>query len=180
MRRLKNFVVCFAALFLLSSCSTVFLDSTNTNILEVLGKQKTLDIQMQITRGDGSYTMDLVVDIRNKVLTVIGSSFGTRIFTLYFDGNQITEGPGSGFPKMLPKRLVIDDIILTLVILEAFETGLPKGCSIFTEGDWRKIYCNSQLIVKVKYKKMFDKNEQVIIERLHPKYLVSFVISEVK
>lgn len=180
MVRLKQFAICLTALLLLTGCSTVFLNDSNEKVLGVLGKSRTLEMQMQITRGASSFAMDLVVDVRAQGLTVIGSAFGARIFTLSYDGNLISEGVGMGLPITLPNRVVVDDVILTLATLKSLESGLPAGCSISVEGDWRKIYCNAQLIVNIKHQKMSDKNELVSIERLQPEYKVNFVISEAK
>lgn len=180
MVRIKYFAICLAALLLLNGCSTVFLSDSKEKVLGVLGSPRTLEMQMQISRGASSFAMDLVVDVRTQGLTVIGSAFGARIFTLSFDGNLISEGVGMGLPITLPNRVVVDDVILALVTLNSLETRLPSGCVISLEGDWRKIYCNDQLIVKIKHQKMSDKNELVSIERLQPEYMVNFVISEAK
>ncbi|QWD91640.1 DUF3261 domain-containing protein [Polynucleobacter sp. MWH-Braz-FAM2G] len=180
MLRFKIFSICLAASLLLSGCATVFLNDSNDKSLSGLGEPRTLEMQMQITRGDTSFAMDLVADVHNQGLTVIGSAFGARIFTLSFDGNLISEGVGLGLPITVSNRLIVDDVILTLATLKSLEVGLPKGCAISVDGDWRKIYCNEQLIVKIKHQKMADKNELVSIERLQPEYKVNFVISEAK
>ena len=180
MLRLKILSICLAASLMLSGCATVFLNDSNDKSLSGLGESRTLEMQMQVTRGDTSFAMDLVVDVHNQGLTVIGSAFGARIFTLSFDGNLVSEGVGLGLPITVPNRLVVDDVILTLATLKSLEAGLPKGCAISVDGDWRKIYCNERLIVKIKHQKMADKNELVSIERLQPEYKVNFVISEAK
>lgn len=180
MFRIKIFATCLTTLLLLSSCSTVFLNGSDGKNLGVLGNPRTLEMQMQISRGDASYAMDLVVDVRNQGLTVIGSAFGTRIFTLSYDGNVISEGMGLELPITVPNRLIIDDVILTLATLNSLEYGLPEGCSVSTAGDWRKIYCNSRLIVNIKHQKLSDKNELVSIQRQQPEYKANFVISEAK
>ena len=180
MLKLKIFTIYVTILLLLSGCSTIFLNDSNGKSLDILKNQRTLEMQMQITRGDSSYAMDLVVDVHNEGLTVIGSAFGARVFTLSFDGNLISEGVGLGLPISFPNRLIIDDVILTLATLKSLKTNLPDGCSISAEGDWQRIYCDGQLIVNIKYQKMIDKNELVSIERLYPEYKVNFVISEAK
>ena len=180
MTKLKIFVVLLADLMMLTGCSTVFLNDSDEKSLGALGNPRTLEMQMQITRGGNSYAMDLIVDVRNQGLTVIGSAFGVRIFTLSLDGNLISEGVGLGLPASLPNRLIVDDVILTLATLKSLGSDLPEGCSISVEDDWRKIYCSGRLIVKIKHQKMTDKNERVSIERLQPEYKVNFVISEAK
>lgn len=180
MLKFKIFTIYVTILLLLSGCSTIFLNDSNGKSLDILKNQRTLEMQMQITRGYSSYAMDLVVDVRNQGLTVIGSAFGARVFTLSFDGNLISEGVGPGLPISFPNRLIIDDVILTLATLKSLKTNLPDECLISAEGDWQKIYCDGQLIVNIKHQKMIDKNELVAIERLHPEYRVNFVISEAK
>ena len=78
----------------LSSCSTVFLNESDGASLNALGEPRVLEMQMHLTRGSDSYAMDLVVDVHKQGLTVIGSSFGIRVFTLSYNGDVIAEGIG--------------------------------------------------------------------------------------
>ena len=90
---------CLAALiftFVLCSCSTVFLNGGTG--LNSLGAPRVIEMQMQVTRGSNSYTMDLVVEVHKQGLTVVGSSFGVRVFTLSYNGDYIAEGIGTGLP----------------------------------------------------------------------------------
>lgn len=164
----------------LSSCSTVYLNDSDGTSLNALGKPRLLEMQMHLTRASDSYTMDLVVEVRKQGLTVIGSSFGVRIFTLSYDGAVIAEGIGPGLPFYVPNQLIVDDVILALSSKGAFDSGLPKNCELLSEGQIRKIYCSNSLLVSIQYQQMTDKNELVLIERFRPEYKVNFVISEVK
>jgi hypothetical protein len=137
-------------------------------------------MQMQVTRGSNSYTMDLVVEVRKQDLIIIGSSFGIRVFTLSYDGNLITEGMGSKLPFYLPNKLIVDDVILALSPRSSLEVGLPKNCNLLSEGEVSQIYCDETLLVSIRRNKMPDKNDLVSLERFHPEYKVNFVISEVK
>jgi hypothetical protein len=137
-------------------------------------------MQMQVTRGSNSYTMDLVVEVQKQGLIIIGSSFGIRVFTLSYDGNLITEGIGSKLPFYLPNKLIVDDVILALSPRSSLEVGLPKNCNLLSEGEVSQIYCDETLLVSIRRNKMPDKNDLVSLERFHPEYKVNFVISEVK
>ena len=112
----------------LSSCSTVFLNDSDGTSLNALGEPRVLEMQMHLTRGSDSYTMDLVVEVGKHGLTVIGSSFGIRIFTLSYNGNLIAEGIGAGLPFYVPNKLIVDDVILALSSRRALEGRLPKNC----------------------------------------------------
>ena len=174
---------CLSVLMLvimLSSCTTVFLNQYDSSGLNALGEPRTLEMQMHLTRGSDSYSMDLVVDVRRQGLTVIGSSFGVRVFTLSYDGDVIAEGVGAGLPFYVPNKLIIDDVILTLSSERSLDGGLPERCQLIRDGDAGKIYCDEKLLVVIKHQKTDDKNDQVLIQRFQPEYKVNFVISEVK
>ena len=164
----------------LSSCSTVFLKDSDGTSLNALGEPRVLEMQMHLTRGSDSYTMDLVVEVGKHGLTVIGSSFGIRIFTLSYNGNLIVEGIGTGLPFYVPNKLIVDDVILALSSRRALEGRLPKNCKLVRVGEVGKIYCDEKLLVNVEHQKTADKNELVLVERFQPEYKVNFVISEVK
>ena len=175
-RLLGSLIIAFA----LSACSTVYLNDSDGTSLNALGKPRLLEMQMHLTRGADSYTMDLVVEVRKQGLTVIGSSFGVRIFTLSFDGAVIAEGIGTGLPFYVPNQLIVDDVILALSTRHALDSGLPKNCQLSRDGQIGKIYCNNSLLASIQHQQMTDKNELVLIERFWPEYKVNFVISEVK
>ena len=164
----------------LSSCSTVFLNDSDGTSLNALGEPRVLEMQMHLTRGADSYTIDLVVEVRKEGLTVIGSSFGIRIFTLSYNGNLIAEGIGAGLPFYVPNKLIVDDVILALSSRRALEGRLPKNCKLVRVGLVEKIYCDEKLLVNVEHQKTADKNELVLVERFQPEYKVNFVISDVK
>jgi hypothetical protein len=164
----------------LSSCSTVFLNDSDGTSISALGEPRVLEMQMHLTRGSDSYTMDLVVEVGKHGLTVIGSSFGIRIFTLSYNGNLIAEGIGAGLPFYVPNKLIVDDVILALSSRRALEGRLPKNCKLVRVGQVGKIYCDEKLLVNVEHQKTADKNELVLVERFQPEYKVNFVISEVK
>jgi len=164
----------------LSSCSTVFLNESDGASLNALGEPRVLEMQMHLTRGSDSYTMDLVVDVHKQGLTVIGSSFGIRVFTLSYNGDVIAEGIGIGLPFYVPNKLIMDDVILALSSRSTLEGKLPKNCRLVRVGEIGKIYCDKKLLVKIEHQKTTDKNELVLMERFQPEYKVNFVISEVK
>ena len=164
----------------LSSCSTVYLNESDGASLNALGEPRVLEMQMHLTRGSDSYTMDLVVEVRKQGLTVIGSSFGIRVFTLSYNGDVIAEGIGIGLPFYVPNKLIVDDVILALSSGSALEGRLPKNCRLVRVGEIGKIYCDKKLLVKIEQQKTADKNELVLMERFQPEYKVNFVISEVK
>lgn len=175
-RLLGSLMIAFA----LSACSTVYLNDSDGANLNVLGRPRLLEMQMHLTRGADSYTMDLVVEVSKQGLTVIGSSFGARIFTLSYDGAIIAEGIGAGLPFYVPNQLIVDDVILALSSKPTFDRRLPKNCELLRDGQVGKIYCNNSLLVSIQHQQMTDQNELVLIERFRPEYKVNFVISEVK
>ena len=170
----------FTFAFALCSCSTVFLNDSDVASLNVLGAPRTLEMHMHLTRAPESYTMDLFVEVRKQELTIIGSSFGVRVFTLKYDGDQIAEGAGTGLPFYVPNKLIVDDVILALSSKGSLERGLPKSCHLISAGDIEEIYCNENLLVSIKRQKTVDNNDQVLVERFQPEYKVNFIISEVK
>ena len=175
-RLLGSLIIAFA----LSACSTVYLNDLDGTSLNALGKPRLLEMQMNLTRGADSYTMDLVVEVRKQGLTVIGSSFGVRIFTLSYDGAVIAEGIGAGLPFYVPNQLIVDDVILALSSKRVLDSILPRNCGLIRDGQTGKIYCNNSLLVSIQHQQMTDENELVFIERYRPEYKVNFVISEVK
>jgi len=175
-RLLGMFIITLA----LSACSTVFLNDSDGTSLNALGEPRVLEMQMHLTRGSDSYAMDLVVEVRKQGLTVVGSSFGVRVFTLSYDGNAIAEGAGSGLPFYVPNQLILDDVILALISRQSLESKLPQNCELVSNGDVGKIYCDGRPLVNVTHQKAANKNNLVLVERFQPEYKVNFVISEVK
>jgi hypothetical protein len=180
----NNLIIRFLGMLIvtlaLSSCSTVFLNDSDGASLNALGEPRVLEMQMHLTRGSDSYTMDLVVEVHKQGLIVVGSSFGVRVFTLSYNGNLIAEGIGTGLPFYVPNKLILDDVILALSSRHALEGRLPKNCKLVRVGELGKIYCNEKLLVIVEHQKTDDKNELVLVDRFQPEYKVNFVISEVK
>ena len=164
----------------LSSCSTVFLNDSDSTSLNALGEPRVLEMQMHLTRGSDSYTMDLIVEVTKQGLTIIGSSFSVRLFTLSYNGDVIAQGIGAGLPFYVPNKLIVDDVILALSSRRTLEGRLPKNCKLVRVGEVGKIYCDEKLLVNVEYQKTADKNELVLVERFQPEYKAKFVISEVK
>lgn len=164
----------------LSSCSTVFLNDSDGTSRNALGEPRVLEMQMHLTKGSDSYTIDLVVEVTKQGLIVIGSSFGVRLFTLSYNGDVIADGIGAGLPFYVPNKLIVDDVILVLSSRYALEGRLPKNCKLVRVGEVGKIYCDEKLLVNVEYQKTADKNVLVLVERFQPEYKANFVISEVK
>ena len=180
----NNLIIRFLGMLIvtlaLSSCSTVFLNDSDGASLNALGEPRVLEMQMHLTRGSDSYTMDLVVEVHKQGLIVVGSSFGVRVFTLSYNGDVIAESIGAGLPFYVPNKLIVDDVILALYSSRALEDRLPKNCKLVRVGQVGKIYCDEKLLVNVEHQKTADKNELVLVERFQPEYKVNFVISEVK
>jgi len=164
----------------LSSCSTVFLNDSDGTSLNALGEPRVLEMQMHLTRGSDSYTMDLVVEVHKQGLIVIGSSFGIRVFTLSYNGDVIAEAIGTGLPVYVSNKLIVDDVILALPSKRAMDGRLPKNCKLVRVGEVGKIYCDEKLLVSIEHQKTVDQNELVLVERFQPEYKVNFVISDVK
>ena len=164
--------------FTLGACSTININEPLATNLQEIGRPRVLLMQTQIIHSADTYSMDLIVDISRGKLTIIGSSLGIRVFTLSYDGVNISEGLGKGLPFYISNSLVVDDVMLALTSHEALKANLPIDCSLVVDNGLEKIYCRDQLIASVSQNRGLDKNMTVSVKRSNPEYELNIVMSE--
>lgn len=164
----------------INGCATANLSYPLTTKLEGLGAPRVLLMQEHIIRGNDSYSMDMVVEVSNEKLTVVGSSLGFRIFTLSYDGVTVSEGTGKKLPFYISNRLVIDDVMLVLSSNEVLKDNLPDECSMTQDGDFKNIYCRGRLTVSIKKLESYNMSTVIFLKRTDPDYQLNIIMNEVQ
>ncbi|WP_169307404.1 DUF3261 domain-containing protein [Chitiniphilus eburneus] len=80
-----------------------------------------------ITRNGETHALDAVVQSESGRLRIIGNALAVRLFTLDYDGTQVSEGPGVGLPAGLPPALIVNDLLAVHAPLPALRAALPEG-----------------------------------------------------
>ena len=148
--------------------------------LEGLGNPRVLIMQVHIIRNNDSYSMDMIVEVSNEKLVIIGSSLGFRIFALSFDGATLLEGAGPGLPFYISNRLVVEDVMLTLYSNEVLQNNLPAECSMTEMDGLKDIYCRGRLVVSIKILDSNNVNTVITLKRTEPYYQLNIIMSEVQ
>ena len=178
-RQLK--ILRFITLFLLvGGCASGFIYEPIVTNFAGLGKPRVMLFDAQIIRGKDSYSLEMIVDISNNKLTLVGSSFGFRIFTLSYDGVSVIEGPGVGLPFYISNRLIIDDVMLILISRDVLKNNLPRNCFLNINGVIENIYCKERLLASITELPSSNGNSVISLKRSELGYELNIVMSEVR
>jgi hypothetical protein len=89
-----------------------------------------LQQRVHVEQAGREVDFDAVLDIDSTTITLVGMMMGQRIFTLRYDGSNVTESRSAFLPKEVRAEDVLSDIQLALWPAEAVRSALPAGWSL--------------------------------------------------
>lgn len=88
-----------------------------------------LSLQQRVTveRDRQTVSFDAVLDITPDAVTLIAMGFGTRLFSLKYDGTRLDEQRSPMLPAEVQGADILSDLQLALWPAEAVRRALPEG-----------------------------------------------------
>lgn len=147
---------------------------------EELGAPRVLQMQTQILHGDNSYAMENIVDISKEKIQIIGTASGIRIFTIIYNGKEISSGPGIGMPFYFPINLITEDNLFVLASSAAIQSHLTANYALEGNASERKLLQSGKLLMSMERRQDAKGNSIITLYRTSPEYKLYIVMSEVK
>ncbi|MCL2160510.1 MAG: DUF3261 domain-containing protein [Betaproteobacteria bacterium] len=135
----------------LTACSSFWL-SGGLPLLKMapatLGIQ-TVEQRSTITWPGKQKTLEIVLDIHDGMLTVIGMSFGARLFSFDYDGEKIVET--QPLPGGLSAARIVNDLMLAFAPIDALSAALPTGWTVHEKQGIRQVFLDETLNISIHY-----------------------------
>ena len=148
----------------LTACSSFWL-SGGLPLLKMapatLGIQ-TVEQRSTITWPGEQKTLEMVLDIHAGTLTVIGMSFGVRLFSFDYDGEKIVET--QPLPGGLSAARIVNDMMLAYAPLDALSAALPTGWTVHEEPGIRQVFLDKTLNISIHYVEGLPWQGRVILD----------------
>lgn len=119
-----------------------------------LGAERAANQRLRAAFSDREVSVDCVVKVSAGHLTVIGLvPGGPRMFSVDFDGQQVSTQKSADMPGDLEPQLLLDDLQLTLWPLPALQRALAHSRWTVSEPDerTRRLARDRKLIAEVHY-----------------------------
>jgi len=147
---------------------------------EELGAPRVLQMQTQILYRDHSYTMENIVDISKENIQIIGTASGIRIFTIVYNGKEISSGPGIGMPFYFPINSITEDNLFALASPAVIQSHLTTNYTLERNPGERKLLQSGKLLMSMEQRQDDKGNSIITLYRTSPEYKLNIVMSEVK
>jgi hypothetical protein len=116
-----------------------------------LGQTITLQQQLHVEREDGSRDLQMVIDIDEDHVEMVGLAFGQRVLTAYYDGKTLKEQRHFLLPSQVRSEDILEDIQLTYWPAEAIRDALPAGWRIEEEENRRTLLLDDKPVMVIEY-----------------------------
>jgi len=93
--------------------------------------------------------LEMVLDIHGGTMTVIGLTFGARLFSFDYDGEKIVET--QPLPSGLSARRIVNDLLLIYAPLDALRVALPADWTVHEEQGGRQVFFDGALNISIHY-----------------------------
>jgi len=110
---------------------------------------RTIEQRSTITRSDEQKTLEMVVDIRGDMLSVIGMALGARLFSFDYDGEKIVET--QPLPSGLSAARIMNDLLLIYAPLDMLRAALPANWSVLEKNGTRQVFLGDALNLSIHY-----------------------------
>jgi len=137
----RSVFVLLAALGL-TACASFWL-SGGLPLLEVSPATfgaRTIEQRSAIIWPGEQRTLEMVLDIRDGTLTVIGLAFGARLFSFDYDGKEIVET--QPLPRSMSATRIMNDLLLIYTPLDILRAALPTNWTVHEEKGMRQVFLN--------------------------------------
>ncbi|MDR2925317.1 MAG: DUF3261 domain-containing protein [Azoarcus sp.] len=115
---------------------------------ETLGT-RTVEQRASVAWPGGQRALEMVVDVDGGTMVVIGMAFGTRLFSLVYDGKKITETQPP--PGGLSATRIANDLLLAYAPLDALLAALPAGWTAREEPGARQVFRDGTPAISIHY-----------------------------
>lgn len=144
-----------------------------------LGTGRTAEQRLQLVwRGDAR-TLESVLDVSKEQVQFIGSAMGLRLFSLDFDGHQLSQGAGAGLPAALPPERIINDILLIYAPEASVRAALPDGWQLKTQQNQRLLMHGDDPVIEVIYDAAAPWQGRTVLRHLQFSYQLTVDSAEV-
>jgi hypothetical protein len=177
MKRLK-FAILLVAAGLLAACGSEPPPSARLGLKlapAALGATISVEQHLKVERGSRIDEIDAVLEVDPARMTLVGVALGQRIFTLAYDGKELTSWRHLMLPKALRTEDVLDDLQLTLWPREVVAAALPPGWEVSEEGQVRKLLLDGQLVATITYGAPLRWAGTVVLDNHRYKYRLTVV-----
>jgi hypothetical protein len=117
----------------------------------VLESPISLHQQLVIERQGRIDTLDAALEVDGRQLELVGLAMGQRVFSLSYDGRDLTAWRHPMLPPELREEDVLEDLQLTIWPAAAIEAALPAGWRIEEHGRRRALLLNDTPVVLIDY-----------------------------
>ena len=114
---------------------------------EALGVQTVEQRTTIVWRGEQK-TLEMVLDIHDSTLTVIGMALGARLFSFDYDGEKITET--QPLPSHLSATRIVNDLLLAYAPFDALRAALPNGWTVQEKPGTRQVLLDGALNISIR------------------------------
>jgi hypothetical protein len=116
-----------------------------------LGRSITLQQQLHVEREDGSHDLQMVIDVDEDHVELVGLAFGQRVLTAYYDGKTLKEKRHMLLPSQVRSEDILEDIQLTYWPTQAIRDALPAGWTIEDEDKRRTLLLDDKPVMVIEY-----------------------------
>ena len=162
------------AAFSLTACASFWL-SGGLPLLkiapEALGIQ-TVEQRTTIDWRGEQKTLEMVLNLHDGTLTVIGLALGARLFSFDYDGKKIVET--QPLPSNLSAARIINDILLAYSPLDALRAALPSGWTVLEKQGTRQVFLDETLNISINTSEGLPWQGRVVLDNHALHYQVTF------
>ncbi|MDR2207508.1 MAG: DUF3261 domain-containing protein [Azoarcus sp.] len=115
---------------------------------EILGT-RTVEQRLTIVWPGEQRVLEAVLDIQPGKMTVIGLTFGARLFSFDYDGKKITVT--QPLPRGMSAQRIINDLLLAYAPLDVLTAALPTDWSVREEQGRRRVFRDEALAISIHY-----------------------------
>ena len=138
---------------------------------ETLGVQ-TVEQRLVIAWRDEQKTLEMVLDVHDGSLTMIGMAFGARLFSFDYDGKKIVET--QPLPSSMSAKRIMNDLLLAFAPLDALRTALPPGWTVREVEGTRQVFLEETLNISIHTPEGSPWQGRVVLDNHALRYQVTY------
>lgn len=145
-------------LLILTGCASTWL-AGGLPLLQIppsaLPHPATLEQRLVISWPGDQRSIEAVLDINEQRMSLIGMAMGVRLFSMDYDGKQISET--QSLPSGMPAERMINDLLLIYTPVEQLQQALPTGWQVRSDSaEQRTILRDGKEVIVIHYSNNID------------------------
>jgi len=148
---MKPLALSFVFLATLSACTSFWL-SGGLPLLKIspaMFGTRTIEQRSVLVWSGKQKTLEMVLDIQDGTMTVVGLAFGARLFSFDYDGKKIVET--QPLPSSLSAARIMNDLLLIYTPLDALRAALPANWTVHEKIGERQVFFDGTLNISIHY-----------------------------